>query len=373
MRPQRPVEMHTPEAGADIRRMVLEVAEIEAPVHSELVLRRVREAWGAGRAGSRIRPNFDAALERLRREGRVRLVGDFIWPPDGGAEHVRVPDPTRPETERRVEHVPPQELDSALAQVASGAVAASENQLTEKVAEVFGWRRRGPDISAALTESVRRLVGAGKLEQRGDALYWLGEPPPNRQGRRVTEQVVEPPERPAPRQVPTFVTSERPTTVRVAASEPPVAIPPSPTNLTKVPTDIDRCLTPGGHQRLLDEAKLSNEKFRSARQQGDPLALQRATAENDRLNRLLEETRVLPAPSDRAVIGIGSLIGFREADGPEETWQLVPPLEADAEQSRMSVLTPMGQALLGKAAGDVVEVEAPSGSYLVEVTAIELP
>jgi transcription elongation GreA/GreB family factor len=217
------------------------------------------------------------------------------------------------------------------------------------------------------------LVGAGKLEQRGDALYWLGEPPPNRQGRRVTEQVVEPPERPAARQVPPFIPSETPTILPVAPSETPAAIPPGPTNLAKVPSDIDRCLTPGGHQRLLDEAKLSNERFRSARQQGDPLALQRATAENDRLSRLLEETRVLPPPTDRAVIVIGSLVCFREADGPEETWQLVPPLEADAEQSRMSVLTPMGQALLGKTAGDVVEVEAPSGSYLVEVTAIELP
>jgi hypothetical protein len=79
----------------------------------------------------------------------VRVHGDFIWGPSGDLERVRTPEPARPETERRVEHIPRQELDIAMAHVAAEAVAASADQLTESVARVFGWRRRGPDISAA--------------------------------------------------------------------------------------------------------------------------------------------------------------------------------------------------------------------------------
>jgi transcription elongation GreA/GreB family factor len=124
---------------------------------------------------------------------------------------------------------------------------------------------------------------------------------------------------------------------------------------------------------LLDEVEHADERLQSARQQGDSMVLQRATAEADRLRRLADEARVLPSPNDKGKVCIGSLVRFREADGPEETWQLVPPLEADADESRISVLTPVGQALLGNPVGEVIEVEAPSSSYLVEITAIEMP
>jgi transcription elongation GreA/GreB family factor len=39
----------------------------------------------------------------------------------------------------------------------------------------------------------------------------------------------------------------------------------------------------------------------------------------------------------------------------------------------MNVLSSVGQVLHGHAIGDVVEVRADSGGYLVEITAIELP
>jgi len=40
------VEMHLPEAQYDLRRMIVEVVEVEGPIEDELLLRRVREAWG---------------------------------------------------------------------------------------------------------------------------------------------------------------------------------------------------------------------------------------------------------------------------------------------------------------------------------------
>jgi transcription elongation factor GreA len=91
------------------------------------------------------------------------------------------------------------------------------------------------------------------------------------------------------------------------------------------------------------------------------------------LRRLLEEVRVLPTPTNNSTALVGSLVAFREEDGPEEVWQLVPPLEADVGASKISVLTPIGEALFGHRVGEVVEVQAPSGAYPAEITAIELP
>ncbi len=363
-------EMHTAEAGPDIRRMIMEVVEVEAPVAIELVLRRIREAWRVGAAGGRIQANFTQQMEQLRRAGRIRVIGDFIWAPSDDLEHARTPEPRQPETERRVEHVPPQELDVAMAHVAAEAVAASADQLTESVARVFGWRRRGPDISDALAASLQRLIAAGSLEEAGGALRWVGEPPANRRVRRVTDQVIEPrpaepePVRPAPAPRATRAPEPSPPPVTTA---PPLAAGP------RLPPDLDLCLTTEGYQDRLKDLRLAEEQLVRARQVGDGREVTMASAKVDSLQRLLAEARVLPPPADNRVVTIGCLVSFREGDGPEETWQLVPPAEADHGKGRMSALSPIGQALFGRAAGDVIEVEPVGGVQRVEIVAIEVP
>jgi transcription elongation GreA/GreB family factor/very-short-patch-repair endonuclease len=372
--PRYRIEMHLPEAGADIRRMVMEVVEVEAPVSMELALRRVREAWGVGSAGTRIQANFIAQVERLRRDGRVRVIGEFIWAPAGDLEHVRTPEPDRPASVRRVEHVPPHELDVAMAHVASEAIAASFDQLTESVAKVFGWKRRGADIRPALAAAVERLIAAGRLEDAGDVLRWVGEPPANRRVRRVTDELVEPRRVELPPSLPAPTTGSARTTIHAPGSPPsPVQASHAEVATPQLPPDVDRCLTAEGHQDRLKDLRLAEDRLVLARQVGDPTEVARASANVDSLQRLLAEVRVLPPPADNRTVRIGCHVSFRDADGPEETWQLVPPLEANNAKSRMSALTPIGQSLFGHAVGDVIEVPAPSGTYLTEILAIEVP
>ncbi len=55
------------------------------------------------------------------------------------------------------------------------------------------------------------------------------------------------------------------------------------------------------------------------------------------------------------------------ADGIEEEISLVYPDEADVEKNRISVLSPIGTAILGYAEGDMLEWDVPSGKAKVEV------
>ncbi len=66
------------------------------------------------------------------------------------------------------------------------------------------------------------------------------------------------------------------------------------------------------------------------------------------------------------VVGIGSVVTV-EHDGARETYTVVGRAEAKPAERRISDTSPLGQALLGAAAGDEVAVAAPSGSrkYLV--------
>jgi len=52
------------------------------------------------------------------------------------------------------------------------------------------------------------------------------------------------------------------------------------------------------------------------------------------------------------------------------TYKLVSQEEADFEQGKISVTSPIGKALLGKNPGDVVEVTVPAGKIMLEVIEI---
>lgn len=53
--------------------------------------------------------------------------------------------------------------------------------------------------------------------------------------------------------------------------------------------------------------------------------------------------------------------------GEKVTYQIVGIDEADLKDSKVSVTSPIARALIGKYAGDVVEVQAPSGVHEYEI------
>ena len=77
----------------------------------------------------------------------------------------------------------------------------------------------------------------------------------------------------------------------------------------------------------------------------------------------LRRARVVPrAQMPRDVVTMNSTVRLRDLEtGEEDTYTLVYPHEADIEANRLSVLAPVGTALLGYRAGDVVEWPVPAG------------
>jgi regulator of nucleoside diphosphate kinase len=90
-------------------------------------------------------------------------------------------------------------------------------------------------------------------------------------------------------------------------------------------------------------------------------ALEAAAA--DALSDLVVEARLVPdheLPADR--VAMNSKVTYREEpDGMRRSVILVHPIEADAAAGRISVLSPIGLALLGRGVGSLVDVEVPGG------------
>jgi regulator of nucleoside diphosphate kinase len=71
-------------------------------------------------------------------------------------------------------------------------------------------------------------------------------------------------------------------------------------------------------------------------------------------------------PAD--VVAMNSTVWFRDVNSDEtEKYTLVYPTEADVIRDRISVLAPIGTALLGYRTGDVVQWRVPSGKRRFEI------
>ena len=71
-------------------------------------------------------------------------------------------------------------------------------------------------------------------------------------------------------------------------------------------------------------------------------------------------------PAD--VVAMNSTVWFRDLNSDEiEKYTLVYPAEADVVRDRISVLAPIGTALLGYRTGDVVQWRVPSGKRRFEI------
>lgn len=68
----------------------------------------------------------------------------------------------------------------------------------------------------------------------------------------------------------------------------------------------------------------------------------------------------------------GATVTIEDLDsGDQLTYQIVGDVEADIRENRISVSSPVARALIGKSAGDVVEVQAPAGVREFELMSIE--
>jgi regulator of nucleoside diphosphate kinase len=111
-------------------------------------------------------------------------------------------------------------------------------------------------------------------------------------------------------------------------------------------------------RKLIDLAKYSNQNWNKP-------YLKRLEDELDRAEVIASEE--IP----RDTITMMSTARLKDLDsGKEMVYSLVFPNEADANEGRISVLAPVGTAMIGYRVGDVIEWEVPSGLRRLKVVEI---
>lgn len=69
------------------------------------------------------------------------------------------------------------------------------------------------------------------------------------------------------------------------------------------------------------------------------------------------------------VVGLGSSVTVRDEFG-DSTYTIVGPVEADVPGGRISMVSPLGAALMGRTVGDEVQFSSPGGTRSAVITAV---
>ena len=155
-----PYELHEAEAWPEMYRIIREVIDVEAPIHSKALLDRLRIAWGVGRSGSRIIENFNTLIRAMHARDEIVIDDGFVDLPDRRVTTVRIPGAVR-----SVEQIPATERQLALRRLTAESPGSTRDELIGLTARLFGWKRIGSDIGQALNADIDTLVETGDLRE----------------------------------------------------------------------------------------------------------------------------------------------------------------------------------------------------------------
>jgi len=156
-----------------VRLLTEDVAAIvvtESPIHEELLMERLKELHGVGRAGSRVQENIRVATnnailyKHIERRGR----STFLWMAESTLATFRTPGDG---VKRPLEWIAAEEIELAVLHLVEDQFGVSRDYLPQAVARIFGIERlrgEGADIIRDITDD---LVQRGLLRVSGHQLH----------------------------------------------------------------------------------------------------------------------------------------------------------------------------------------------------------
>jgi transcription elongation factor GreA len=90
------------------------------------------------------------------------------------------------------------------------------------------------------------------------------------------------------------------------------------------------------------------------------------------LEMLLANARVIEESDGKLdVVQVAARVTIQEDENEPEVYTIVGPAEANPREGRISLESPLGRALMDRRAGETVRVEAPGGSFVVQILKVE--
>jgi transcription elongation GreA/GreB family factor len=125
-------------------------------------------------------------------------------------------------------------------------------------------------------------------------------------------------------------------------------------------------VTPEGLAMIEAEVERLQDDLAEGQRAGDRDAIQRLSRDLRYWNQRLTTAEVQPGPAGTSVVSFGSTVTLERDDGRVQTFRIVGEDESNPPAGKISYVSPLAQALMGKAVGDTVR----AGAGEAEITKI---
>ncbi len=146
-----------------------EIVRVESPVHIDEVARRIVDAGGVTRIGSRIREVILQAVKFSEKQKRISIRKQFLWNVDMTEPRIR----NRADmisSSRRMSYIDPEEIGMAAIKVIQDAIAIDIDSAAVLIARLFGFARVTDDMREEITVVINSLIKNEKVLYSGDLL-----------------------------------------------------------------------------------------------------------------------------------------------------------------------------------------------------------
>lgn len=138
------------------------VIKNEAPIHFELLCKRVASVFGNQKATIKVRNSVEWILNRNLKD-KVVKKGDFYWYKDINKLEVRIP--PLDGNARTISYISVEELAEAMFVIVGKSFGITKNDLYTITARIFGFNRVGGNITQSLEKACLYLMESGRVKE----------------------------------------------------------------------------------------------------------------------------------------------------------------------------------------------------------------
>lgn len=146
-----------------------EIVKVESPVHFDEVARRMIEAAGVARVGTRIRDSLLQAVKYAEANKWIRVSEDFLWHREMQVPSLRDRS-NLPAAVKKLKYIAPEEQIMAIEKVVRESIAIQPEAVVPLVARIFGFARVTEEVKADILGMIGRCLQQQNIYLDGDLL-----------------------------------------------------------------------------------------------------------------------------------------------------------------------------------------------------------
>ncbi|MDW8852580.1 DUF3320 domain-containing protein [Flavobacterium sp. MMLR14_040] len=161
-------EIHTYSLGK-LGAWIHEVVKVESPVHFEEMARRIADANGISKIGSRVRSSITDAVNYAVRTGLIKKKDDFLWHFEDHLPVIRDRSLLSPNS-KKLNLISDEETNLAIIKVVESSIAIQADNAVILIAKLFGFARVTEDMRNHILQSIEKAVKSKIVKKDGEFL-----------------------------------------------------------------------------------------------------------------------------------------------------------------------------------------------------------